>query len=466
MECWRDGKSENSYEVLPKTAASDSPNHLSADDALNLWAYEVCYSPLPASRPYIRLTGYKHDYEDRFTNKGAKVPFRGCGVSIPETIDGIPVRVLGKHVFRHTIFKKHTSILSITSGSNIHRIECPINAETGVCIFAPKGSAFQGYAKQQHLPFEECPDGFGPLTDAFWEEIDSATFAEARDWSPAKKMMAAQYRALSETVANALVEDENVAVRIAVAKAEYDSYNVTQQLAADISEEVRLAVAENRAASVEALRVLASDESRNVRCKVADNWDLPDEIQLMLAHDGSTFVREALRGPLSIEARRVLARDKDRGARRNAIWAREEDAGSPDDMALIRELAADRDEHIREEVARRGKDLPEDLMRALAADRSEWVRRRVAYNETASAEILGMLATDDDVDIRCIIAKRSDVPEATFRVLARDKNQKVRAAVAGNANTPLEVLEALVDDRAAKVVGIAAKALSARKESN
>jgi hypothetical protein len=75
-------------------------------------------------------------------------------------------------------------------------------------------------------------------------------------------------------------------------------------------------------------------------------------------------------------------------------------------------------------------------------DMKSWV----AHNKTVPMEILDVLSTDRESDVRNAVARKRKLTKALFEKLARDADEGVRLAVAYNANTPDEVLRLLVDD--------------------
>jgi hypothetical protein len=75
-------------------------------------------------------------------------------------------------------------------------------------------------------------------------------------------------------------------------------------------------------------------------------------------------------------------------------------------------------------------------------DMKSWV----AHNKTVPIEILDVLSTDRESDVRNAVARKRKLTKPMFERLARDADEGVRLAVAYNANTPDEVLRLLVDD--------------------
>lgn len=90
---------------------------------------------------------------------------------------------------------------------------------------------------------------------------------------------------------------------------------------------------------------------------------------------------------------------------------------------------------------------PERLLLALAADPDDWVRATVADREAPlPISVLGVLARDEDDEVRMSVAGRSDLPETILGALAIDRRPTVREAVARKATCPPGILANLVVD--------------------
>jgi hypothetical protein len=94
----------------------------------------------------------------------------------------------------------------------------------------------------------------------------------------------------------------------------------------------------------------------------------------------------------------------------------------------------------------RGSDeAPLEVWRDLIKNHPD-MKSWVAHNKTVPMEILEVLSTDRESDVRNAVARKRKLTKAMFERLARDADEGVRLAVAYNANTPDEVLQLLVDD--------------------
>jgi hypothetical protein len=70
----------------------------------------------------------------------------------------------------------------------------------------------------------------------------------------------------------------------------------------------------------------------------------------------------------------------------------------------------------------------------------------VAHNKSISLEIIRILATHPDDDVRSFIARKRKTPPDVLWMLAKDQDDSVRAGVVCNAKTPKEILEFLLND--------------------
>ena len=123
--------------IIPRVnTINNLKGSISSDEALEKWAYEICYLPSPT----VCLTGLKASGKD-------------INVLIPEYIDNIPVGILDMYVFMGYIFEKYSLIKSITFGSNIRKILCDIPKT--IKIKAPKGCYARKFALKNKCDFEE-----------------------------------------------------------------------------------------------------------------------------------------------------------------------------------------------------------------------------------------------------------------------------------------------------------------------
>lgn len=83
-----------------------------------------------------------------------------------------------------------------------------------------------------------------------------------------------------------------------------------------------------------------------------------------------------------------------------------------------------------------------------------------AQNHTISTKILGLLANDDDAEVRHRVAMHPGLSPVLFEVLSRDIDELVRGQVARNSNTPIRTLKFLLQDKSEMVINEAKDNLS------
>ncbi len=182
----------------------------------------------------------------------------------------------------------------------------------------------------------------------------------------------------------------------------------------------RAACARDPETEADVLRVLAEDPEPFVRADVAANEGAPAEVLLALfeANRRDSRVMECLAGnratPVSIlEA--LAQRD-------------------PLPTALLLNYA------LPVAIQWRFARHPEPTMRAAVADRLG-----------TDAEVLAVLATDEDLRVRLQTASNNRTPGEALAKLAGDRDKRVRQAAAGRLLLPRACLDALARDRATAV---------------
>ncbi|MBF4164025.1 hypothetical protein [Nocardioides acrostichi] len=127
-------------------------------------------------------------------------------------------------------------------------------------------------------------------------------------------------------------------------------------------------------------------------------------------------------------------------------------------------------------VRLRTSAAPEDYRRAAhdaapvriwleVIDRYPHMRPWVAHNKTVPIEILTVLASDSEAEVRCAVADKRKLTVGLFRQLAADPDEGVRTRVAYNRKAPVELLETLALDPAV-LVHEAARSSLARRPSD
>ena len=99
---------------------------------------------------------------------------------------------------------------------------------------------------------------------------------------------------------------------------------------------------------------------------------------------------------------------------------------------------SDNDRIINEELS---SDLISQIIKNYP-ERKSWI----IHNKLIPVKILEELATDDNDDVRFIIAMKKKCNRVTFEKLLRDKNYSVRLAVIRNKKLPIDLLEKISND--------------------
>ena len=136
-------------------------------------------------------------------------------------------------------------------------------------------------------------------------------------------------------------------------------------------------------------------------------------------------------------------RRRNRRARRNR--ARRE----PEAAAVVIHDAAD----LERVIAGRAEGGPdgsfatatEQTWLKIIAERPD-LRDAVAWNKTATAPILAVLAQDPDERIRYFIARTRRISLDVFHILARDPSEDIRATLVDHPKLPDEIKEILLRD--------------------
>ena len=79
----------------------------------------------------------------------------------------------------------------------------------------------------------------------------------------------------------------------------------------------------------------------------------------------------------------------------------------------------------------------------------------VAHNKTVPVEILKILATDDDVRVRAMVAQKRKLPERLQLKLAKDPDYSVRQSLVYNAKITKKTLDMLLQDPEQKIKKLA-----------
>lgn len=268
-----------------------------------------------------------------------------------------------------------------------------------------------------------------------------------------------------------LAADSSAKVRLAVVTNAATPASAMTSLAADSEESIRLVMAERQ---VELDR-LAADPSAAVRVIVANASNLSDSAMEQLAQDSNLDVKRALleRSDLGSSARLALAKDANPaicsaaadGLRIPAIkranpeaWAVEmlqaasscgdtdtrvlaADLAGDEAPSILTSLADDEDVEVRQMVAERSQSA--EVLTMLSNDPFGYIRGAVARNRSTPPEVLTKLSTDSDPDVRRGVAFNFETPAATAEVLATDTDYDVRVAISKRPDVTPTALDLL-----------------------
>jgi hypothetical protein len=88
----------------------------------------------------------------------------------------------------------------------------------------------------------------------------------------------------------------------------------------------------------------------------------------------------------------------------------------------------------------------------------------VAQNRTIPSEIMRILASCDDPNVRSLIAQRRNLALDLFSKLAGDSDEMVRRKIAANQKAPLDIVRVLSADPVESVASVAQYNLRSRSE--
>ena len=182
-----------------------------------------------------------------------------------------------------------------------------------------------------------------------------------------------------------------------------------------IRDEIARQEAERRAKRLDQLRRKARDADAKVRQGVLDSREVPRDVLLLLAADPEVAIRKR------VASHRVMFPE------------------------VLGKLAGDEDAAIRVAVAKR-RDAPKEVIARLLEDGEPRVRVAAAWHKLTGADVQArILARDADLATRRSQA-RGGTNRLLLGLLARDEDAEVRRGVARNPKARREVLETLVGD--------------------
>jgi hypothetical protein len=258
------------------------------------------------------------------------------------------------------------------------------------------------------------------------------------DESDIVRATVAQTGRIDENDIKKLMKDPSEKVRVGLAKRDNIDSKLFAQLVKDPSRKVRIAVAE-RTRDDAILTLLAKDKDETVREAVAEKDWLDQETMNILAEDKEPYVRW-----LVLQNRRADEQIYIKLYKDPASPNREYVATRIEDPQCLRELARDRSEQVRLNVAK-NYNTPAEALAILAEDKNEVIRQSVLQHCNVTPEILLQLGKDVNPKVRQEIARRTN-SEQVLEGLSRDESPEVRYAVAQSEYVTPEILELLSRD--------------------
>lgn len=129
-------------------------------------------------------------------------------------------------------------------------------------------------------------------------------------------------------------------------------------------------------------------------------------------------------------------------------WTLSDIAVNCEDTETMEHLASIDNEAIKTGLAR-NENITKDLLEKLSHDSFNWVQYYVAQNQKTPSELsltlYTKLAKCEDVEVRRNLAE-DRLPKQIYGLLADDEDEQVRISVADNDLTPKEVLASMVED--------------------
>ena len=239
-----------------------------------------------------------------------------------------------------------------------------------------------------------------------------------------------------------LARSTDVELRTHVAGNVSTPESALEALAQDDTPDVRAAVAENRSTPLATVHDLSHDGAPTIRAAVAARGELDLEILARLLEDDDAGVQRVARRHASAgEAARRFGQiaDSARGDVAQTV------AGEPIGREVFETLAGSRRAEERMKAAY-DERTPVDILEFLGGERrSKQVRRAVAANPHAPSRLLRQLAEDDDEQVRQAVAfNGATTPDVLMDLAGRSIDLALMVAL--NPDVPDEVLASLAAD--------------------
>lgn len=245
-----------------------------------------------------------------------------------------------------------------------------------------------------------------------------------------------------------LGQDDEAAVRTAVAANIHTPVTTLQHLTEDYFDEVREAVAKNPNLPTHLLDELSQNKSSRIRLAVSNNPNMSLPILDRLFNDRSENVRKSIleitRKPSTTPALLTMLSKCQHQTVRATVCENPKVTES-----ILENLARDEHEVVRQAVEKRwikvakNPALNPNQMQKLMQKHLPAVQVAIANNNHVTPEILTTLATHKENQVRITVASNPKTPETVLKKLSQDSSIDVRAAVAGNPHTPTDILTTL-----------------------
>ena len=219
---------------------------------------------------------------------------------------------------------------------------------------------------------------------------------------------------------------KNLLIRIQVARNSRCPRYVLERLSREIYINVKETVALNPRTPIYILIKLSNEKNEYIRNNLAYNPNIPLSVLMKLARDSSYYVRKTI-----VEHPNVS-------------------------KEIIKILIEDIDEEVRLLARATNPDASEEELAELSKNKESFVRSQVAKNKKTPLVILYELAKDEQLHVRCDVAKCTNNSDL-LELLSNDKNDLVLEEVANNKYSSQKTLIKLIRGESYNVKEIAIK---------
>ena len=194
------------------------------------------------------------------------------------------------------------------------------------------------------------------------------------------------------------------------------------------------------------LRSLTATADANLRRAIAGNRHTPTDVLSEIALDKSGW-RKLIREAIAVHPncsdvlREELLRDRDDSVRRAAVFGV--------NVSRLKELAGSDDGAVRAGVCLHPEVTVEHITRILA--RADVATKRLIAQHTTFAAILDELGEDKDDHVRQQVARNMHTPSSRLEILVSDPNEETQAAAIQHASTPFSAIRRIWRKRDARL---------------